>query len=129
MLKDKNEGELMMDRQTAREEAFKHLFQRNINDQVNTAENMNNYTKKLVQGVSEHIEEIDQLISTHLENWTLDRIALVEKTILRIATYELKFTEDIPVAVAINEAVELGHKYGDEKSSKFINGVLSKIIK
>src|SRR5690625_2485551 len=117
----------MMDRQTAREEAFKHLFQSNINNQVMVEQNMNYYTKKLIQGVSEHADAIDEVITTHLENWTLDRIALVEKTILRIATYELKFTEDIPIAVAINEAVELGHKYGDEKSSKFINGVLSKI--
>jgi len=118
-----------MDRQTAREEAFKHLFQSNINNQVMVEQNMNYYTKKLIQGVSEHADAIDEVITTHLENWTLDRIALVEKTILRIATYELKFTEDIPIAVAINEAVELGHKYGDEKSSKFINGVLSKIIR
>jgi|SRR5690625_439903 len=117
-----------MDRQTAREEAFKYLFQYNMNDDINVNEKMNYYTKSLIQGVSKHLDEIDELISSHLENWTLDRIALVEKTILRIATYELKFTEDIPIAVAINEAVELGHKYGDEKSSKFINGVLSKII-
>lgn len=118
-----------MDRQTAREEAFKHLFQCNVNDNVHMKGNVNNYTKKLIEGVNQYIDDIDDIISMHLEKWTLDRIALVEKTILRIATYELKFTDDIPVAVAINEAVELGHKYGDEKSGKFINGVLSKIIK
>ena len=69
------------------------------------------------------------MLKEHLTNLTIDRIALVEKTILRIAIYEIKHVDDVPTAVSINEAVELAHKYGDEKSGKFINGVLAKLIK
>lgn len=118
-----------MDRRTAREEAFKLLFQLDINES-NAIDNhkWNSFTTELVNGVIKNKEAIDNVISEHLENWNLKRIALVEKTILRIATYEIKYLDDIPVGVSINEAVELGHTYGDEKSSKFINGVLSKII-
>lgn len=118
-----------MDRRTAREEAFKYLFQLDINnDQTMNSEKMDPFMKKIVTGVNQHKEAIDQLIRKHLENWSFDRIALVEKTILRIAAYEITYEDDIPVGVSINEAVELAHTYGDEKSSKFINGVLSKII-
>src|SRR5699024_6424273 len=82
----------------------------------------------LVNGVIGSLNEIDEIIGNHLENWTLDRIAAVEKTILRIATYELNYVPEVPDRVAINEAVELAKKFGDEKSSKFVNGVLSKMI-
>lgn len=118
----------MTSRRDAREEAFKFLFQIDINEP--SKQNFHSkFIKQLVSGVEEHKEKIDQLIEKYLVNWTLDRISLVDKTILRIAIYEILFEEDIPFAVSINEAVELAHKYGDEKSSKFINGILSNIIK
>jgi len=118
-----------MDRRTAREKAFKLLFQLDINDDdISYDETLNSFTKILVHGVKENKEEIDSVIRKHLENWSFDRIAIAEKTILRIAVYEILYVEDIPEAVSINEAVELAHLYGDEKSSKFINGVLSKVI-
>ncbi|OZU90007.1 N utilization substance protein B [Virgibacillus indicus] len=125
-----------MNRHTAREKAFQILFQLDINDnEPKTAiqdfletEETNEFLAALVEGVSENKNEIDNIIDEHLENWTLKRIAAVEKTILRIATFEIKFINDIPVSVSINEAIELGNSYGDDKSGKFINGVLSKII-
>lgn len=118
----------MTSRRKAREVAFKLLFQLDVNEQpVETFSS--DFTKRLVQGVLEHKGNIDKLIEKYLINWTLDRISLVDKTILRIAIYEFIFEETIPHAVSINEAVELAHKYGDEKSSKFINGILSNILK
>ncbi len=117
-----------MGRQSSREEAFKILFQLDFHEQFSFNQPNNNFTSRLVTGISEHKIEIDKLISNHLENWTIDRIAIVEKTILRIATYEIFYLDDIPFAVSINEAVELCHKYGDEKSGKFVNGVLSKMV-
>lgn len=118
----------MTSRRRAREVAFKLLFQLDVNEQpVETFSS--DFTKRLVQGVLEHKGNIDKLIEKYLINWTLDRISLVDKTILRIAIYEFIFEETIPHAVSINEAVELAHKYGDEKSSKFINGILSNILK
>ncbi len=118
-----------MDRRTAREEAFKLLFQQEINrDEEINSEKMDPFTRKIVLGVIDNKEDIDQLISNHLKNWSYERIALVEKTVLRIAVFEITYLDDIPVGVSINEAVELSHTYGDEKSGKFVNGVLSNII-
>ncbi|RDW19154.1 transcription antitermination factor NusB [Oceanobacillus arenosus] len=126
-----------MNRHTAREKAFQILFQLDINDnepqEAITAfletEDSDAFLKGLVEGVTNVKDEIDTIITGNLENWSLDRIAAVEKTILRIATYEIRFIEDIPRNVSINEAVELGNVYGDDKSGKFINGVLSRIDK
>ena len=81
-----------------------------------------------MEGVITQKSVIDSIMSENLQNWTLNRVASVERTILRIATYELRYMEDIPNNVSINEAVELGNTYGDDKSGKFINGVLSKIV-
>ncbi|WP_085991940.1 transcription antitermination factor NusB [Oceanobacillus senegalensis] len=124
-----------MNRHTAREKAFQILFQMDINekDPKDAIESFlegndrNEFLNSVVIGVSENKEEIDSIIAENLEKWSLARLASVERSILRIATYELKFT-DIPTNVSINEAIELANKFGDEKSGKFINGVLSKII-
>lgn len=119
-----------MSRYQAREEAFKILFQLEMNDQQPAIEEAfveNNYIQKLLKGVEQEKTNIDQRITDQLKNWTFSRIALVDKTILRIAVYEIMHMEDIPHAVSINEAVNLAHKYGDDKASKFINGVLSQI--
>ncbi|MFC0299333.1 transcription antitermination factor NusB [Virgibacillus soli] len=127
-----------MNRHKAREKAFQILFPLDINelevkDEINNQEDAelvsSEFLQELVKGVIQNKQAIDQYISESLKNWTIDRIATVEKTILRIATYEIIFREDIPVGVSINEAVELAKVFGDEKSSKFINGVLSNIIK
>ncbi|WP_100010702.1 transcription antitermination factor NusB [Lentibacillus sediminis] len=119
-----------MNRHAAREKAFQLLFQLDMHDHDTRPEPEENdpFLRTLVEGVRNSREEIDTTISQHLENWSFTRIASVEKTILRIATYEIKFLEDIPQNVSINEAIELANRYGDEKSGKFINGVLAKII-
>lgn len=80
----------------------------------------------LVNGVLDNLENIDENISKYLENWNIERLGLTDQAIIRIATYELIFT-DTPNLVCINEAIELSKKYSDEKVSKMINGVLDKI--
>jgi N utilization substance protein B len=81
----------------------------------------------LVQGVGGHQDEIDKLIEEHSHNWRLDRMAKVDRSVLRVAVYELRFRDDIPKKVTLNEAVELGKRFGTEESSAFINGVLDRI--
>lgn len=125
-----------MNRHTAREKAFQVLFQLGINDNnpdkavedhLESSE-IDAFLMSLVKGVTENKVALDDIISKNLENWTIDRIASVEKTILRIAILEINYKDDIPTNVSINEAVELANMYGEEKSGKFVNGVLSKII-
>lgn len=125
-----------MKRHAAREKAFQILFQLDMNDfnpekatkDFLESEPVDDFLNALVQGVTKYKEEVDQLISEHIIKWSIDRIALVEKTVLRIAAFEIRYMDDIPTNVSINEAVELANTYGDEKSGKFVNGVLSKII-
>ena len=87
------------------------------------------YTEQLVRGTLEKKPSIDSLIKQYAENWEMDRMACVDRNILRLATYEILHLEDIPMKVAINEAVELAKRYGEEDSSKFVNGVLDRIAK
>ncbi len=82
--------------------------------------------ESLVRGVAEHRRIIDEEIERVSSNWRLDRMAKVDRNVLRLATYELLRT-DVPVKVAINEAIELGKKYGSESTGAFVNGVLDKI--
>ncbi|MFD2925927.1 transcription antitermination factor NusB [Halobacillus naozhouensis] len=125
-----------MKRRTAREKAFQALFQIDSSE-INTEEAIEHvmdeqvhdaFVNQLVHGVVTNGTEIDQWIENHLENWTFSRLARVEKTLLRMAAYEIKFTEDVPSQVAINEAVELAKLFGEDQSGKFINGVLSKMM-
>jgi N utilization substance protein B len=82
--------------------------------------------ESLVRGVAEHRRKVDEEIERVSSNWRLDRMAKVDRNVLRLATYELLET-DVPVKVAINEAIELGKKYGSESTGAFVNGVLDKI--
>lgn len=126
-----------MKRSEAREKAFQFLFQIDINHEVHEG-NIEEYVEEqgkdpfliqLIQGVMDKKSSLDEIIANHLENWSIDRLAAVERTILRLATFEIKYLEDIPLNVSINEAVELGNRFGDEQSGRFINGVLSNIEK
>ncbi len=81
----------------------------------------------LVRGVAEHRREIDDAIEAVSTNWRLDRMAKVDRNVLRLAAHELLHRPDVPVKVAINEAIELGKKYGSESSGAFVNGVLDKM--
>ncbi len=87
------------------------------------------FCNRLVLGVLEKMPEIDSRITQHTDNWRIERMAVIDRNIIRLATYELVFTEDIPPKVSINEAVELAKKYGDDESGRFVNGVLDKINK
>lgn len=81
----------------------------------------------VVKGVEAHQARIDELISTHAIGWTLDRMPVIDRAILRLATYELLARDDVPTAVVINEAVELAGQYSTDESGKFVNGVLATI--
>ena len=88
------------------------------------------YAESLVMGVVSHGDEIDARLAAVSENWTLDRVPVVDRAILRLATYEMLFVDDVPVSVSINEAVELAKAYGGEDdSSRFVNGVLGRIAR
>ena len=86
------------------------------------------YVKEIAKGIKEKNEEITQMISQNLKaGWTIDRISTVDLALLKLAIYEIKYAE-IPFKVAINEAVNLAKKYGEEQSASFINGVLAKVV-
>ncbi len=85
------------------------------------------YYEATVRGVFTHRAEIDGLIRRAAENWRLERMTLVDRNILRLGAYEIRHAADIPFVVAINEAVDLGKRFGSEDSGAFINGVLDKI--
>ena len=87
------------------------------------------FTQRLVLGVTQKFEEIDQKLSKYATNWQLKRMAIIDRNVLRLGAFELLFATDIPPKVSINEAVELAKKYGDLDSSKFVNGILDKIHK
>jgi N utilization substance protein B len=92
-------------------------------------EGVRGFSLEIVTGVVEHKQEIDDLIQKYSEHWVLDRIAVVDKNILRVAIYELLYCDDLPYKVSINEAVELGKRFGSDDSPSFINGILDKIAK
>lgn len=87
------------------------------------------YLKATVQGTAAFIDEVDQLIAAAAPEWPLEQISVIDKSILRIAGFELLKSTDIPPKVAINEAVELAKTFGGENSSKFINGVLGTLFR
>src|SRR5512135_1828748 len=87
------------------------------------------YAVLLIQNTCKNMAGIDGLISANLENWTLDRLSVIDRNILRFATCELQFFLDIPVNVTINEAIEVAKKFGLEESATFRNGVLDKVAK
>lgn len=87
------------------------------------------YANCLIRGTRQNLERIDALLKEHTRNWEISRMATIDRNILRMCTFELLFREDVPPRVAINEAIELAKKYGDVESSKFVNGVLDKILR
>jgi N utilization substance protein B len=98
---------------------------RNINEYNDATDS--EFVVKLVDGTLKSTESIDEEIKAAAPEWPLDQISLIDKSILRLAIYELKYENDVPAKVVINEAVELGKQFGGENSSKFINGVLGTV--
>lgn len=86
------------------------------------------FAEELVEGVYMHQSEIDELITSASQNWRLERMSIVDRTVLRIALYEMMYCLDIPPKVSINEAVDLGKAFGGGESSAFINGILDNIL-
>ena len=132
----------MRKRTKAREHALKILYQMEITkdsckDSVKafwerepeTEESVKEFAGQLVKGVAENIKEIDAKITKYATNWQIDRMAVIDRNILRMATFEILYLDDIPPKVSINEAVDIAKKYGDKDSGKFVNGVLDKINK
>ncbi|AKM82753.1 TPA: transcription antitermination factor NusB [Candidatus Berkelbacteria bacterium] len=107
--------------------ALEEIKQRNIENYNEDADK--EFIDNTISGVIKNIEQEDKLITEAAPEWPLEQISAIDKTILRIAIFEILFSEDIPPKVAINEAVELGKTFGGENSSKFINGVLGTVYR
>ena len=86
------------------------------------------FAKKLLNGVLEHKDEIDKIIKDHLIDWSFDRLDKVDKQILRLGVYELKYT-DTPFQIVIDEAVKIAKNFSEDKAKSFINGILDKVAK
>ena len=124
-----------MKRTEARQKALQALFQLDstelsveeaIGHVLEEEQKSNAFLEQLVRGTTGNLEAIDAALEQKLENWTLSRLPKIERTVLRLAVYELLFEQETPNKVVMNEAIELCKTFGDEKSSKFVNGVLSK---
>jgi len=86
------------------------------------------FAKKLLNGILEHLDEIDEIIKDHLIDWSFDRLDKVDKQILRLGVYELKYT-DTPCQIVIDEAVKIAKNFSEDKAKSFINGILDRIAK
>ncbi|MEY4173464.1 MAG: transcription antitermination protein NusB [Actinomycetota bacterium] len=85
-------------------------------------------TTLLVQGVERHLHELDAAIAAHAKGWTIERMPLIDRTVLRVAGFELLGRPDVPVAVVLDEAVELAKRFSTDDSGRFVNGVLSALV-
>ncbi len=132
-----------MSRRNARKHIFNLVFQAEFNSGTDTEESVSTYIAeysdfkedekefilKEYKGITENLEEIDSCIDSFASGWSISRLAKTDLAILRIAVYEILFSDDVPDKVAVNEAVELAKLFSSEKAPAFVNGVLSKVIK
>ena len=128
-------------RSEAREYALQYLFQADFNDedleiawkdfwvQKKAGKKVKLFALELVEGVQENLMEVDEHLQARSENWSLKRMAAVDRNVMRMAVYEMLFRDDIPPVVSLNEAVRISKDYGTPDSGKFVNGVLDKILK
>lgn len=96
-------------------------------EQGEPSQEVKGFTEELVQGTLKYLEPIDKKIASFATNWELKRMAMVDRNVLRMSSFELIYLEDIPAKVSINEAVDLAKKYSGEESGKFVNGILDRI--
>lgn len=126
------------ERVLARKHALQLLYQGEILDKsprsliderllVPETQGLDEYVLMLLDSCEEHQTEIDERIVAASENWSLDRMPLVDKSLLRLATCEMCYVESVPVSVSINEAVNLAKEFGGEDSPRFVNGILGRI--
>ena len=129
-------------RRKAREYALQMLFQWDIThdtidqiaatffqNQPEESEAVIDFARSLVTRTIEHVEEIDRLIQRHAEHWRLDRMATVDRNLLRLATQEFMYDKETPKTVVINEAIEIARRFSAQESPQFINGILDSIKK
>ena len=127
-------------RRKAREFALQMLYQFDVSNEFeylinefwstkDVPDDVKEFADNIVEGVVKNLHSIDNMLIQSAANWSIDRMALVDRNIMRIAVYELLFIKNIPVKVTINEAIEIAKRFGGEESSAFINGILDKIIK
>lgn len=128
-------------RRFSRELALKFLYQFEFNEagfneqmasfeeRLSCKEEVKAFMEELVSKVLHHIEEIDDILKKYSQHWTLDRMTVIDRNILRLGVCELIYSQAIPPKVVINEAVEIAKKYGSGESPDFINGILDKIFK
>lgn len=135
-----------MRRREQREHIFKLLFMTHFNSQEEMSDQFSfyfeglgleepveldekdvSYMKEKYENILSHLEEIDELLNEYSKGWKTTRMNRVDLNALRLAVYELKYDEDVPVGVAINEAVELAKRFGGDTSGSFVNGILGKI--
>ena len=126
-----------MSRRKSREQAFALLFEKSFNDLpvMDLAEGAQDareciiepFALELAQGAEEKLSDLDALVESYSHKWSRQRISRVALAVLRLAIYEMKYCDDTPDSVAINEAVELAKRYGGEEDSSFVNGVLGGI--
>ena len=105
------------------EKVFQHVF-----EEFATSNKAQAFARELVRGVLEHKEQLDAVIKRLAKDWDINRLAVVDRNIMRIALYEMLYVEDIPNAVSVNEAVELAKMFGGKESAKFVNGVLGRVV-
>lgn len=129
-----------MTRREAREQAFVVLFEKIFDNEASITEivatakeaeliKINSFAENTLNKVEEHLVEIDEIIESNSQDWSLARLPKVSLAILRLAVTEIKYIEDVPNGVAVNEAVELAKKYGTNEDASFINGILGTIAK
>ncbi|MFA4889738.1 MAG: transcription antitermination factor NusB [Candidatus Omnitrophota bacterium] len=107
------------------QQALDNFWQNNVLEVI--TDDIKDFTAELVKGTSENMEAMDAKISQYATNWQLERMAYVDRNILRLGCYELVFRSDIPPKVAINEAVDLAKKFSGSEAGKFVNAILDKI--
>lgn len=129
-----------MSRRIARETALKTLFQQEFQEisadkamplsleEAEMTENDFLFAKNIIAGVIEHRPQLDSTLNEFAVDWKMDRIARLERTILRMALFELMFLNDVPVGVTVNEAIEIAKIYSTQEASKFINGILGNVV-
>lgn len=126
------------ERTLARKNALQIMYQGDILDKtprelidnaqlVPETQGLDDYALMLLDGCKENLEAIDELIVSASENWALDRMPMVDRALLRLSTYEMRYVKDVPVSVSINEAVNLAKEFGGDDSPRFINGILGRI--
>lgn len=132
-----------MNRRTLREQVFKLLFRVEFNskeemeeqcrlflehEELKITEEDADYIVGKYTAIHDELNEVDAMINEKAKGWSTDRMGTVELTIIRLAVYEMRYDETVPEGVAINEAVELAKKYGQDESAGFVNGVLAKFV-